>query len=63
LSGSDPRKREFIVEWNGHAWKGTCPQEPYIYSLSKRSPATALWGIKTSVNEVLTQEIMYEGTP
>lgn len=30
---SDPRKREFIVGWNGSCWHGHCPQEPDVFVL------------------------------
>jgi hypothetical protein len=58
---SDPRKREFVVEWNGHAWKGTCPQEQHVFSLHKTSPATALRGVQEAVSDVVDRlEIMYD---
>jgi predicted RNase H-like HicB family nuclease len=46
---SDPRKREFIVTWNGYCWYGYCPQEPNFFALSM-SAADALREIKEMVN-------------
>jgi hypothetical protein len=30
---SDPRKREFVVDWNGFCWHGYCPQERGVFVL------------------------------
>lgn len=46
---SDPRKREFIVSWDGFCWHGYCPQESSQFVLGL-SAAQVLWDIKRLVN-------------